>query len=140
MSRLFASLALVGLFTSVPSTEMRQPMTLKAAYDAGLIRIRVEIAPQDKRGDRLQLQITSTDKPLTITLSTETVSLLMESPFDKLEFRAAAAQKLDLTAERPATLTVNQVGEYRFVAGKFQTLFYEGKPSFIGSATKDVVK
>jgi hypothetical protein len=137
MKRLFA-VTLLAVFASV--LEARQPMTLKAAYDAGLITISVEIAAPDKRGDRLQLKIKATDKPLTVTLSTEAVSLSMESPFDKLNFQAATAQTLDLQPDRVTALTVNQLGQYRFVAGRFDTLIYEGKPMFIGSATMDVVK
>lgn len=98
-------------------------MTLKSAYDAGLIMISVEIAAEDKRGDRLQLTIEPSDKPLTITLSTETTSLLMEKPFDLLVFRAAAVQTFALTPGYPAKLVVNQVGERRIASGNFRSLW-----------------
>ena len=116
------------------------PMTLKAAYDAGLIMISVEIAAQDKRGDRLVLTIEPSGTPLTITVPTETTTLAMEKPFDVLNFRAPTAQRIALTAEAPAKLVVNQVGERRVVSGKFQIAMDEGKPQFVGSATVDVVK
>lgn len=116
------------------------PMTLKAAYDSGLIMISVEIAAQDKRGDRLLLTIEPSDKPLTIIVPTETTTLAMEKPFNVLNLRAPTAQKVSLTAEAPARLVVNQVGERRFVSGKFQIAMDEGKPQFVGSATVDIVK
>ena len=116
------------------------PMTLKAAYDAGLIMISVEIAAQDKRGDRLLLTIEPSDTPLTITVPAETTTLAMEKPFDVLNFRAPTAQKISLTAEAPAKLVVNQVGERRFVSGKFQIAMDDGMPQFVGSATVDTVK
>ena len=43
-------------------------MTLQTAYDSGLIKLGVEVAPEDKKGDRLHLVIETYDKPLTITL------------------------------------------------------------------------
>jgi len=47
---------------------------------------------------------------------------------------------VSLTAEAPARLVVNQIGERRFVSGKFQIAMDDGKPQFVGSATVDVVK
>lgn len=132
-----------GLATAatVPlSAAQGTPMTLKAAYDSGFVIISVEIAAQDKRGDRLQLTIEPSAAPLTIVVPTETTTLAMEAPFDVLTFRAQTAQKVSLTADASAKLVVNQVGERRFVSGKFQIAMDEGKPQFVGSATVDVVK
>lgn len=136
----FVTMALAVVTAAAPLVAQGTPMTLKAAYDAGRIMISVEIAADDKRGDRLQLTIEPIDKPLTITVPTETTSLVLAPPFDVLAFRAPTAQTLALTAEKPAKLVVNQVGELRFVAGKFQIAVDEGRPQFVGSATTDVVK
>jgi hypothetical protein len=119
------------------------PMTIKAAYDAGLIDIKVEIAPEDKRGDHLKLTIMSQGKPLTITIAAATTSLHVDIPFDNLVFTSPAAQKLEITPAKPATIVVNQVGkpgEQRVVAGKFTISTYEGKPMFQGSATSGFPK
>ncbi len=136
----FLAMGLATPATVALSAAQGTPMTLKAAYDSGLVMISVEIAAQDKRGDRLLLTIEPSDKPLTIIVPTETTTLTIEKPFDVLNFRAPAAQKIALTAEAPARLVVNQVGERRFVSGKFQIAMDEGKPQFVGSATVDVVK
>jgi len=136
----FLAMGLATLATVAPSAAQGTPMTLKAAYDSGLVMISVEIAAQDKRGDRLLLTIEPSDKPLTIIVPTETTTLAMETPFDVLNFRAPTAQKVSLTAGAPARLVVNQVGERRFVSGKFQIAMDDGKPQFVGSATVDVVK
>jgi len=119
------------------------PMTIKAAYDAGLIDVKVEIAPEDKRGDHLKLTIVSQGKPLTITIAAATTSLHVDIPFDNLVFTSPTAQKLEITATKPATIVVNQVGkpgEQRVVAGKFTISTYEGKPMFQGSATSGFPK
>lgn len=137
---LVACLTLLLGAAVTPLVAQGSPMTLKAAYDAGLIMISVEIAAQDKRGDRLQLAIEPMDKPLTITLSTDTTSLAVAKPFDSLVFRATAPQTLPLASGNPAKLVVNQVGELRFVAGKFQIAMDGGEPQFVGSATVDIVK
>jgi hypothetical protein len=127
--------------TAAPGDPTLKPMTLKAAYDAGLIHITVEIAPADKRGDRLMLHIETTEKPLTLTLAAATnTSLFVDIPFENLVFTVAAAQKLELTATKAANITVNQVGERRVVAGKFKIYMYEGKPMYSGSATMNAVK
>lgn len=127
--------------TAAPADPALKPMTLKAAYDAGLIHVSVEIAPADKRGDRLNLHIETTEKPLTLTLAAATnISLFVDIPFANLVFTVAAPQTLQLTAAKAATLTVNQVGTRRVVAGKFKIYMYEGKPMYSGSATMDTVK
>lgn len=127
--------------TDAAADPTAKPMTLKAAYDAGLIHISVEIAPADKRGDRLNLRIETTEKPLTLTLAAgANTSLFVDIPFENLVFTVAAAQKLEITAAKQATLTVNQVGARRVVAGKFKIYMYEGKPMYSGSATMDTVK
>ena len=135
LATLFTTTAAVALLAAQGT-----PMTLKAAYDSGFIMISVEIAAQDKRGNRLLLTIEPSDKPFTIIVPTETTTLAMEQPFDVLNFRAPTAQKVSLTAEAPARLVVNQIGERRFVSGKFQIAMDDGKPQFVGSATVDVVK
>jgi hypothetical protein len=127
--------------TAAPVDPTLKPMTLKAAYDAGLIHVSVEIAPADKRGDRLGLRIESTEKPLTLTLAAgSNTSLFVDIPFENLVFTVASAQTLQITAEKSATITVNQVGSRRVVAGKFKIYMYEGKPMYSGSATMDTVK
>ena len=136
----FLATVLATPATVALSAAQGTPMTLKAAYDAGRIMISVEIAAQDKRGDRLLLTIEPSGTPLTITVPTDTTTLAMEKPFDVLTFRAPTAQKIALTADAPAKLVVNQVGERRFVSGKFQIAMDEGKPQFVGSATVDIVK
>ena len=116
---------------------VNESMTLQTAYDSGLIRIGVEIAPEDKRGDRLQLLIETKEQPLTITLLAEDTTLKGDFPVERLQFRAQAAQKLELAEGRPAKLVVNQLGTRRVVAGKFQLSVFEGKPLFMGSVTMD---
>ena len=54
--------------------------------------------------------------------------------------RLTGTRTVSLTAEAPARLVVNQIGERRFVSGKFQIAMDDGKPQFVGSATVDVVK
>ena len=130
---------------AAPAPALEKPaanesMTLQTAYDSGLIRIGVEIAPEDKRGDRLQLLIETKEQPLTITLLPENTTLNGDFPVERLQFRAPAAQKLELAEGRPAKLVVNQLGTRRVVAGKFQLSVFEGKPVFIGSVTMDTVK
>jgi hypothetical protein len=118
-----------------------KPMTIAAAYAAGLIQVDVEIAPADKRGDHLTLRIASTGKPLTLTLAAApNTSLYVDSPFENLVFNATTAQKLTVNATTPATVVVNQVGTSRVVAGKFNIHMYEGKPLFQGSATMGFLK
>jgi hypothetical protein len=118
-----------------------QPMTIAAAYAAGLIQVNVEIAPADKRGDHLTLRIESTGKPLTLTLgASPNTSLYVDSPFENLVFNATTAQKLTVNATTPVTVVVNQVGTSRVVAGKFNIHMYEGKPLFQGSATMGFLK
>jgi hypothetical protein len=136
----FVATGLATPATVAPLAAQGASMPLKAAYDSGLIMISVEIAAQDKRGDRLLLTIEPSGKPLTITAPTETTTLAMEKPFDVINFRAPTAQTIAVTADAPAKLVVNQVGERRFVSGKFQIAMDEGKPQFVGSATVDVVK
>ena len=129
--------------TPAPALEkpaVNESMTLQTAYDSGLIRIGVEIAPEDKRGDRLQLLIETKEQPLTITLLAEDTTLKGDFPVERLQFRAQAAQKLELAEGRPAKLVVNQLGTRRVVAGKFQISVFEGKPLFMGSVTMDNVK
>ena len=48
-------------------------------------------------------------------------SLFVDIPFENLVFTVAAAQKLELTETKAATLTVNQVGTSRVVAGKLKS-------------------
>lgn len=136
----FVTMVIAASPAVAPLAAQGAPMTLKSAYDSGLIVISVEIAAQDKRGDRLQLTIEPSDKPLTITVPTETTTLSIMAPFDVLAFRAPAAQTFALTAGSPAKLVVNQVGERRIVSGKFQIAMDQGQPQFVGSATTDVVK
>lgn len=129
--------------TSAPGSKAAsalQPMTLKAAYEAGLIKISVEVAPEDKKGDRLKLLIQTLEKPLAITVSTVRTSLRVESPVESLVFSAPTDEKFELTRYRPAWIEVNQVGEWRVVGGKIQIMFFEGSPSLVGSATMDMVK
>lgn len=117
-----------------------ESMTLQTAYDSGLIKIRVEIAPEDKRGDRLHLLIETNENPLTVTLLPESTTLKGDFPVERLMFKAVAAEKLELAQGRPAKITVNQLGTWRVVAGKFTITVYEGKPVFYGSVTMDNVK
>ena len=117
-----------------------QLMTLQTAYDSGLIKIAVEVAPEDKRGDRLNLSIETNENPLIITLLPENMTLKGDFPVERLMFRASSAHKLELAQGRPAKIVVNQLGTRRVVAGKFQLSVYEGKPVFIGSVTMDNVK
>jgi len=132
---------LPAMSTTEAADPTLKPMTLKAAYDAGLIHVSVEIAPADKRGDRLNLRVETIEKPLTLTLAAGTnTSLFVDIPFENLVFTVAAAQKLEITATKAATLTVNQVGTNRVVAGKFKIYMYEGKPMYSGSATMNTVK
>ena len=129
--------------TSAPGSKAAsalQPMTLKAAYEAGLIKISVEVAPEDKKGDRLKLLIQTLEKPLAITVSTARTSLRVESPVESLVFSAPTDEKFELTRYRPAWIEVNQLGEWRVVGGKIQIMFFEGSPSLVGSATMDMVK
>lgn len=126
---------LAPVTTTAKADPTLQPMTLKAAYDAGLIAIKVEIAPDDKRGDHLKMVIESKGKPLTINLTTASVSLVVDTPVENLVFAAPAVQKLELTATKPATIVVNQSGERRVIAGKFTINMFEGKPLYQGSAT-----
>lgn len=133
----------LAVTTTAKADASLQPMTIKAAYDAGLIAIRVEIAPEDKRGDHLKMVIESKGKPLTITIATTSTSLYVDVPFENLVFASPTAQQLDITATKPATIVVNQVaksGEQRVVAGKFTINTYEGKPLFQGSATSGYPK
>jgi len=115
-------------------------MTLKAAYEAGLIKISVDVAPEDTRGDRLKLLIQTLEKPLAITVSTARTSLRVESPVENLVFSAPTDQTFELTRYRPAWIEVSQLGEWRVVGGKIQIMFFEGSPSLVGSATMDTVK
>lgn len=117
-----------------------ESMTLQTAYDSGLIKIGVEVAPEDKRGDRLTLLIETNENPLTVTLLPETTTLKGDFPVERLMFRALAAHKLELAQGRPAKIAVNQLGTRRVVAGKFTITVYEGKPLFYGSVTMDNVK
>ncbi len=73
------------------------------------------------------LTVESTDTPLTVVVPPETTTLAMDTPFDALTFRAKTAQKVFITADAPAKLVVNQVGERRFVAGKVQIAMDDGK-------------
>jgi len=126
--------------TAAPVDPTLKPMTLKAAYDAGLIYVNVEIAPADKRGDRLNLRIETKGKPLTLTVAAANTSLRVEIPFQNLVFNAGTPRQFELSDGKPATLVVNQVGTDRVVAGKFRISIYEGDPTFTGSATMDTVK
>ncbi len=129
--------------TAAKADPTLQPMTLKAAYDAGLINVKVQIAPEDKRGDHLKLTIESKGKPLTITLSTASVSLYVDVPFENLVFSAPTAQRLEITDAKPATIVVNQAGApgaQRVIAGTFTIYMFEGKPMFQGSATSGFPK
>lgn len=124
--------------TAKKSDLVPKDLTIKAAYDAELITVKVEIAPEDKKGDHLKLTIQSNGKPLTITIPTAASSLNVDIPFDNLVFTSPAAQKVDITPDRPATVVVNQQsksGEQRVVAGTFTISISEGKNMFQGSAT-----
>ena len=122
-----------------PSTA--ESMTLQTAFDSGLIRIGVEILRRrTSEATDSQLLIETKEQPLTITLLAEDTTLKGDFPVERLQFRAQAAQKLELAEGRPAKLVVNQLGTRRVVAGKFQLSVFEGKPLFMGSVTMGTVK
>ena len=135
------ALAFVALLGAhAPDAAAQQPMTLKAAYDAGRVIIDVETMPGETKGERLKLTIAANEKPVTVNVTTEPVVLNMGMPFDSVSFRATAAQKLDLKPGVPATVIVTQLRELRFVKAKFQIMMDGGQPAYVGSATTDHVK
>ncbi len=115
-------------------------MSLKAAYDAGRVIIDVETLPGETKGERLKLTIAANEKPVVVTLTTDPVVLNMGLPFDSMSFRATAPQKLDLKPGTPATVTVNQLRELRFVKAKFQIMMDGGEPAYVGSGTTETIK
>lgn len=124
--------------TAKKSDLVPKDLTIKAAYDSELITVKVEIAPEDKRGDHLKLTIQSNGKPLSITIPTAASSLNVDIPFDNLVFTSPTVQKVDITPDKPATVVVNQQsksGEQRVVAGTFTISISDGKNLFQGSAT-----
>jgi len=130
--------------TTAAKTDLTpQSLTLKQAYENELISVKVEIAPEDKRGDHLKMTIQSNGKPLTISVPVNVTPLPVDAPFDKLVFASPTVQKLEITPAKAATIMVNQVsksGEQRVIAGTFTIHISEGQPMFQGSATSGYPK
>lgn len=140
MKTLFAVAFAALLCIHAPGAAAQQPMSLKAAYDAGRVIIDVETLPGETKGERLKLTIAANEKPVVVTVTTDPVVLNMGLPFDSVSFRATAPQKLDLKPGTPATVTVNQLRELRFVKAKFQIMMDGGQPAYVGSGTTETIK
>ena len=116
------------------------PLTLKAAYDAGLIYVNIEIDPKFRTGGRApdhrehEWGAAGPHRPEGPT------SFHVDIPFDNFVFDPAPCRCAQLTAAKPAELVVTQLGEVRAVAGKFRIYTDSGKPYFSGSATTGFVK
>lgn len=135
--------ALPAATTAAKADLTPQALTLKQAYENELISIKVDIAPEDKRGDKLQFTIQSAGKALAIAVPVTVTSLPVDSPFDSLIFASPTVQKLDVAPGKPATIMVNQVtkpGEQRVIAGSFTIHISEGQPMFQGKATSGYPK
>lgn len=129
--------------TATPAAQAAKASTstLKAAFDAGLIRIKARVIPGSKNGERVHLVIAAKDdQPLRLTVPKGKTSLHVDIPLGDFNFDVAAEKSFDLTGGKVAELDVTQTGEKRALEGEFEISVYEGTPLWSGSATVGYVK
>jgi hypothetical protein len=130
-----------GLLALTPEAVTESPeastsLSLLEAYEAGRVRLAVEVA-EGTGGRRLDLvAMNASSDPIDIVIPAGALAIPADSPLGVLNIVVEAEQRFSLPpgGSSPA-ISVGQPGDRGATEGKFNLVVYEGQPLYQGSVT-----